>query len=73
MLAGMFLKHSSLQSKVPISVRANGAAKLSVIIDTNKLFENYQQYFSGDGKHCIGRCEHRSTMGTKYERKILSF
>ena len=41
----MFLKHSFLQSQVLVSARAKGAGKLSVIIGTNKPFENYQQYF----------------------------
>ena len=48
----LLLKHSFLQLQELISTRPKGVSKLSVIIGTNKPFENFQPYFTRDGKHC---------------------
>lgn len=48
----LLLKHSFLQPQELISTRPKGVSKLSVIIGTNKPFENSQPYFTRDGKHC---------------------
>ena len=42
--------YSFLQPQEPISTTAEEADKVSVIIGTNKSFENSQPYFTRDGK-----------------------
>ena len=52
----LLLKISFLYPQELISTRAKGGGTLSVVIGTNKPFENYKPYFTGDGKHCNERC-----------------
>ena len=54
-------------------MRVIGAGILSLVIGTNKPFENSQPYFTGYGKHYCRRYEHRGTMVIKNEHKTLYF